>query len=69
MSEIKKYERGNFFEPFETLRREIERLFDDFGTLDIFENSKGFAMPNLDIYETEKDIVIEADVPDMIKKI
>lgn len=69
MSEIKKYERGsNFFEPFETLKREIERLFDDFGTLDIFENSRGFAMPNLDIYETDKDIVIEADVPGYDKK-
>ncbi|SHE85406.1 HSP20 family protein [Marinitoga hydrogenitolerans DSM 16785] len=68
MSEIKRYEKGNFFEPFETLRREIERLFDDFGTLGIFENSKTFTMPNLDIYETEKDIVIEADVPGYDKK-
>ncbi|KAF2956841.1 Hsp20/alpha crystallin family protein [Marinitoga sp. 38H-ov] len=68
MSEIRKYERGtNFFEPFETLKREIERLFDDFGSLDIFETSK-IAMPSIDIYETEKDIVIEADVPGYDKK-
>ena len=69
MSEIKRYEKGtNFFEPFETLKREIERLFDDFGTLDIFENTRNFAMPNLDIYETDKSIVIEADIPGYDKK-
>jgi len=69
MSEIKRYERGgNFFEPFETLKREIERLFDDFGALDIFENSKAYTMPSIDIYETDKDIVIEADVPGYDKK-
>ncbi|AEX85841.1 heat-shock protein Hsp20 [Marinitoga sp. 1135] len=69
MSEIRRYENRNFFEPFETLRREIERLFDDFGTLDTLERPvMPVAMPKLDIYETEKEIVIEADVPGYDKK-
>ena len=67
--------------PFESLRREVDRLFDDFGGLwrspfsgsffDVapFRRAEAtFAMPAVDVSETEKAYEITAELPGMDEK-
>jgi HSP20 family protein len=53
--------------PFDTLQREIDRLFDDFG-----RGSPGLHAPNLtstiDVTETDKEIEITAELPGLEEK-
>jgi HSP20 family protein len=71
---------GETWRPFETLRKEVERLFDDFGddfwrrpfgSLSAFERSwpkKFVASPAVDVTETDKAYEITAELPGMDEK-
>lgn len=59
---------------FRSLQDEIERVFDRFGTglptstRDLWGRSDAAVMPALDIAETEKEIVVTAEVPGVAEK-
>lgn len=55
--------------PFNVLRRQFDRLFDDFGA-GAFTNwsGNGHFMPQADYAETDKEIVITADLPGVDQK-
>lgn len=57
--------RKDYFDPFVELHREIDRLFEDF--MEPFKRSN-VHFPRVDIYETEKEVVIEAELPGMRKE-
>jgi HSP20 family protein len=71
---------GEVWRPFEALRNEVDRLFDDFGTdfwrppfrpLAAFEQSwprKFAAAPAVDVAETDKSYEITAELPGMDEK-
>ncbi len=70
---------GEVWRPFEALRTEIDRLFDDFGngfwrqpfrSLSTFERSwpKFAAAPAVDVAETDKSYEITAELPGMDEK-
>jgi HSP20 family protein len=56
--------------PFMTLQREIDRLFDDFtrGFPSPFAGSSSTLMPSMDVTETDKDIEITAELPGLEEK-
>ena len=57
--------------PFVSLQREIDRLFDDFArfpTFAAFGNVKAELMPNMDVTETDKEIEITAELPGLEEK-
>ncbi|MBT1248200.1 MULTISPECIES: Hsp20/alpha crystallin family protein [unclassified Thermosipho (in: thermotogales)] len=56
--------RRGYFDPFVELQREIDRLFEDF--MEPSRNSR-IHFPKVDIYETENEVVIEAELPGMKK--
>jgi len=58
--------REDFFRSFRELQREIDRIFDDFFRMGPRETGGRF-VPDVDIYETENDLVIELDVPGLKK--
>lgn len=61
--------REDFFRPFRELQREIDRLFEDFFAPSVRRRSEVFSFtPDIDVYETDKELVIEAEVPGMDKK-
>ncbi|MCS7175408.1 Hsp20/alpha crystallin family protein [Pseudothermotoga sp.] len=61
--------REDFFKPFRELQREIDRLFEDFFTPTIRKRFDVYTFtPDIDVYETDKEIVIEAEVPGMERK-
>ncbi len=62
-------------EPFFSLQREIDRLFDDFArgfpTLSSFGNGNGNGgklLPSVDVVETDKEIEITAELPGLEEK-
>src|SRR5262245_37258250 len=66
-----------YSDPFGTLRSEMDRLFDSFmgGGLPTFPSmfgsagSRGFALtPSMDVKETEKEIVVETELPGLDEK-
>ena len=66
-----------YSDPFGTLRSEMDRLFDNFlgGGLPTFPSlftgglGRGsMLVPNMDVKETDKEIVIEAELPGMEEK-
>ena len=60
-------ERGTVSQPFLSLQREIDRLFDDFtrgfSTLSMMPAPGGKLMPVTDVTETDKEIEITAELP------
>ena len=56
--------------PFTSLQREIDRLFDDFsrGFPSFVGNGVSTLMPNMDVTETEKEIEITAELPGLEEK-
>ena len=65
-----------YSDPFGALRSEMDRLFDTFmGGLPTFPSmfapgaTRGFALtPSLDVKETDKEIVVEAELPGLEEK-
>ena len=65
-----------YSDPFGALRSEMDRLFDSFmGGLPTFPSmfgptgTRGFALtPSLDVKETDKEIVVEAELPGLDEK-
>lgn len=62
MSLIKKTD-DMFRSPFDVMQKEIDSLFDTFPFKDSFPS-----LGNIDYYETEKDVVVECELPGMDKK-
>lgn len=68
--------RGDELNPFLTLHREVNRLFDDmfrgfdlapFGTADrLFD--RGFGWPNVEVSETNKEVEVTAELPGLDEK-
>jgi len=56
--------------PFQSLRRDIDRLFDDFFAAPSLGLGRGGAMPwpSLEVNETDKEVRITAEVPGMSEK-
>ena len=55
--------------PFISLQREIERLFDDFTRgFPALSNGKAGLLPSMDVIETDKDIEITAELPGLEEK-
>jgi HSP20 family protein len=55
--------------PFMSLQREIDRLFDDFTRgFPSFTGNGNALMPNMDVTETEKEIEITAELPGLEEK-
>jgi len=55
-------------EPFSSLQREINRLFEDtFGGV-VASDGKPFVMPSIDVKETDKAVEVEAELPGVDEK-
>ena len=55
--------------PFMSLQREIDRLFDDFTRgFPTFGNGKADLLPSMDVTETDKQIEITAELPGLEEK-
>jgi len=56
-------------EPFSSLQREINRLFEDtFGAIEPTGDGKPFVMPSIDVKETDKAVEVEAELPGVDEK-
>jgi HSP20 family protein len=65
--------RDNDFNPIASLRREMDRLFDDMFRMPAFGNfAGGFSgmtnWPSLDVREGERDVIVTVEVPGMNDK-
>jgi len=63
--------REEWSSPFASLQREMNRLFDNFFgeyTPARFEESFGGYLPKIDVKETNKDVLVEAELPGMDEK-
>lgn len=58
--------------PFMSLQREIDRLFDDFTrgfpSMTVFGNNGSNLLPSIDVSETDKEIEISAELPGLEEK-
>ena len=64
--------REDFFDPFVTFRREMDRMFDDFfgngaGALRPYQVTQGLS-PAIDIDDTDKEMVVKAELPGVTEK-
>ena len=66
--------RDDYFDPIVTFRREMDRMFDDFltgfGGRGLQSTSAGWqgVTPTLDVTETEKELVVTAELPGLDDK-
>jgi HSP20 family protein len=63
--------REDFFDPFVTFRREMDRMFDDcFGAGGVRQPQSGWhgLTPAVDIDENDKEIVVSAELPGVTEK-
>jgi HSP20 family protein len=68
--------RQDVLDPFQMLRRDIDRVFGDFltdwtrpdRTLSMFDRQMGSFMPEIDVKETENEFRVTADLPGMDEK-
>lgn len=62
--------REDFFDPFVTFRREMDRMFDDFFGSALRPASAGWQAitPAVDIDETDKEVVVTAELPGVTDK-
>ena len=66
--------REDYFDPFVTFRREMDRMFEDFftgfGGGRALQDAKGWtaATPMIDVAETNKDVVVTAELPGLDDK-
>jgi HSP20 family protein len=63
--------RGDFFDPFVTFRREMDRMFDDFfggGGLRPAQSGWQALTPAVDVDENDKEVVISAELPGVTEK-
>lgn len=65
---IRRWEPWEFdiFSDFEKLRREIDKMFEDF--LPIRREREMVFFPKIDLYEDENEIVLKAELPGLDKK-
>jgi HSP20 family protein len=63
-------ERNAFAQPFVSLQREVERLFEDFGRgfPSLTGGNGGGLVPSTDVIETDKEIEITAELPGLEDK-
>ena len=64
--------REDFFDPFVTFRREMDRMFDDFfgngaGALRPYQVTQGLS-PAIDSDDTDKEMVVKAELPGVTEK-
>ena len=55
-------------EPFSSLQREINRLFEDTFGGAVASDGKPFVMPSIDVKETDKAVEVEAELPGVDEK-
>lgn len=55
-------------EPFSSLQREINRLFEDTFSGAVGSDGKPFVMPSIDVKETDKAVEVEAELPGVDEK-
>jgi HSP20 family protein len=66
--------RDELYDPFTAFRREVDRMFDDFfdglgrSALSPFFGSWSEVTPTMDVTETEKELVITAELPGLDEK-
>ena len=63
--------REDFFDPFVTLRREMDRMFDDFfggGSLRLAPAGWQGTTPVVDVDETDKELIVTAELPGVSDK-
>ena len=54
-------------EPFSLFQRDMNRLFENFFDRDFLDAGNGFS-PQVDLSETEKEIIVKADIPGVEEK-
>ena len=60
--------REDFYAPFMTFRREIDRMFDHFFDAGWQPFGGGALMPAVDVEETDKEVVVTAELPGVTEK-
>jgi len=65
---IKRWEPWDFdiFSDFERLRREIDRMFEDF--IPVRREREITFLPKIDLFETDNDVVLKAELPGLKKE-
>jgi len=64
---IRRFEPWDFdiFPDFERLRREIDRMFEDF--LPTRREGELMIMPKIDLFESDNDVILKAELPGLKK--
>lgn len=65
---IRRWEPWDFdiFSDFERLRREIDRMFEDF--LPVRREKETIFHPRIDLYETDNELILKAELPGLKKE-